>query len=311
MNGNTGGGALLGLAVDPTDHAVVVVGATPVSGGGANFGGGPLPSGGGSDAVVAKFAGATGELKWARQLQGPLTQTANAVAVDASSNVFVLGRFTGSLDLPNLGKYQSDDNELFLAKLKGVNGATITARQIGAKGIHTPGGVAVDRSGNVVIAGGFVGTVNFGTAAAPRSLVSAGRTDVFAAKYDNSLATNIWAARFGDAKEQIAQGLALDGAGNVFIAGLFSGAIDFGGAGSFKSTGNSDAFAAKLEGATGAALCAKAAGDSSVQAASGVAVNLTTNETYWLGDFLSSINWGRTNLVGPLTVLSTFVVKLD
>src|SRR5207253_3012130 len=93
-NIDLGGGALLGIATDPTDNNVVVTGFTGAAAA-ANFGGSPLTSGGGKDVVVAKFNSATGALVWARQIGGTGDQLSNAVAVDGTGRVFLTGQYSG------------------------------------------------------------------------------------------------------------------------------------------------------------------------------------------------------------------------
>jgi hypothetical protein len=183
--------------------------------------------------------------------------------------------------------------------------------------VQSPAAVAVDAAGNVFVTGGFVGTINFAAAttctvgpSSPACLASAGGNDVFVAKYDNTLATNLWAVRFGGTGDQAGQSVGIDGNGDVVLGGLFAGGLDFGAAGALTSMGSADAFTATLNGATGVPKCARRAGDASVQATSGVAVNRANNEQYFFGSFISSINWGVTNLVGNANSSETFLVRL-
>jgi hypothetical protein len=60
----------------------------------------------------------------------------------------------------------------------------------------------------------------------------------------------LWAQRFGDAAEQLGPAMVLDDAGDVIVAGLYSGAIDLGG--QPLTNGVQDIFVAKLDGDTGA-----------------------------------------------------------
>ena len=101
-------------------------------------------------------------------------------------------------------------------------------------------GVAVDGSGNVLVTGIFSGTVNFGGG----NLVSAGDFDIFVAKY-NASGVHQWSRRFGSAERSTSgTDVAVDGSGNVFVTGYFSGTVDFGG-GNLVSAGRSDIFLAK------------------------------------------------------------------
>lgn len=86
-------------------------------------------------------------------------------------------------------------------------------------------GVDVDDAGNTVIAGTFSGTLDFGGA----PLVSAGGSDVFIVKLDASC-SHVWSYRFGAAGDQLADDVAVDGAGNVTVFGTFTNTLNLGGA---------------------------------------------------------------------------------
>ena len=103
-------------------------------------------------------------------------------------------------------------------------------------------GVAVDGSGNVIMTGGFAGSVNFGGS----TLVDLGGGDIFLAKYSSSGAHQ-WSKRFGSnsALGDASSGVAVDGAGNIIITGGILGSVSFGGD-VLWSTQTYDIFAAKF-----------------------------------------------------------------
>src|SRR5213075_3252556 len=71
--------------------------------------------------------------------------------------------------------------------------------------------VATDPSGNVVVAGSFEGTVNFGTG----PMTSSGFKDVFVAKY-SAAGVPLWAKAYGEPNDdEEALGVAMDGSGSV------------------------------------------------------------------------------------------------
>jgi hypothetical protein len=126
-------------------------------------------------------------------------------------------------------------------------------------GSSTGNAIAVDQTGNTYVTGRFAGTVDFDpanevsgdTLTAATVTDSSGqvsnKTNGFVAKYnaDGSLA---WVRAFGNADDMgdIGSGIAVDGAGNVLVAGSFSGTVDFGGIGR-TANGQSDGFVAKLD----------------------------------------------------------------
>ena len=115
--------------------------------------------------------------------------------------------------------------------------------RFGGPGINTSYDVAVDGSGNVVIAGTFTGTMNLGGG----PLASAGSWDIFLAKFDASGAHQ-WSQRFGGAGLDGAQAVTVDAAGNITMTGYFRGPVGFGGAPLVGNAGL-DIFVARFDGA--------------------------------------------------------------
>jgi hypothetical protein len=305
---NLGGGALLGVAVDPTDNNAVVVGFTG-AGAAANFGGGALTNGGGKDVVVAKFNSATGALVWAKEFGGTGDQLANAIAVDATGRVFITGQYSGVLDFgfgTPLPTASAASKRIFVARLDGATGAGQASAAFGTSGQQQSVAIAVDGNDNVIVGGSITGgTVNFGTG----PLVSAGAQDAFVAELTPNL-TGIWAKRFGDAATQNTKSVAVDGSNNVIVAGLFQGVIDASPAATLTSAGGFDAFVMTLDGATGAPKCAASAGDAADQTAAHVSVDAASGSQYVLGTFISSITWDTLPAIsGSPTSSQTFVVK--
>jgi hypothetical protein len=101
--------------------------------------------------------------------------------------------------------------------------------------------VALDATGNIVIVGGFAGTIDLGGG----PLVSAGQDDVFIAKLDPK-GVHRWSARFGDEGDQTAEAVAIDAKGDVLVVGAFSGTLDFGGKPLVSAVGT-DAFFVMLD----------------------------------------------------------------
>jgi hypothetical protein len=100
--------------------------------------------------------------------------------------------------------------------------------------------ITVDSSDNVIVAGTFLQTADFGGT----PLVSAGSYDMFAAKY-SATGAHLWSKRFGTVGGESSPELAVDGAGNASLTGYFNGTIDFGN-GPLISAGSADVFLLSL-----------------------------------------------------------------
>ena len=157
-----------------------------------------------------------------------------------------------------------------------------------------------------------------------------GYTDAYVAKYapDNSL---VWARRMGGDTPESTNGfitdvgryIALDGTGNVYVAGNFVDSGDFG-ATTLTSAGDSDVFVTKLD-ATGTIHWAKRWGTAEKDNAQGVGVDaagnvyvlgLRTNDNYELPkhDILKfnssgSTVWTKSIATGGQTVMAGFAVN--
>jgi len=197
-----------------------------------DLGGGALSDG---YMVVGKF-GADGTHHWSKAFNAdPL-----AVAIDALGNVAVAGRTVGldPIDFGGGPLPSFSDADMFVVKF-GPNGDHQWSRRCGHIDWNTLGeSVSIDGSGNVIVCGIFARTVDFGGG----PVTSAGVHDIFVVKY-HADGIHQWTKRLGNAASE--EGLAAtDGAGNIVVAGKFSGAVNFGG-GVITAQGSSDIFVAK------------------------------------------------------------------
>ncbi|WP_437815088.1 hypothetical protein [Sorangium sp. So ce1078] len=121
------------------------------------------------------------------------------------------------------------------------------ARGYGDTGADVGWSIASDAAGNYYVTGSFEGTVDFG--AGP--LTSAGLTDVFLLKLDPSGAL-LWSKRFGSAYAEAGGAVAVDGSGNVLLAGIDSNTdgnsgMSFGSCEPLPPPGDETIFVAKLD----------------------------------------------------------------
>ena len=126
--------------------------------------------------------------------------------------------------------------------------------------------VALDRSGNVIVTGFFMGTCAIGNT----NLVSNGLEDIFVAKYDPG-GNFLWARQAGGSGYDEGRGVATDSSGNIYVTGLFQSSAAFGPT-NLSSSGQSDIFIAKYD-PSGSLLWARPAGGKDYDEARAIAVD--------------------------------------
>ena len=164
-----------------------------------------------------------------------------------------------------------------------------------SSGIDDGLSVATDGSGNVVAAGIFQLSIDFGGG------YLSGFPSTFVAKY-NASGAHMWSRSFASFCED----MATDGAGNVMVTGVASGPVDFGGG---VMPGGLDVYICKFD-ANGAFVWARRyAGVGTERDARGVAADALGN-IFITGNFTGTINLGG----GTLTSAGSndiFLAKYD
>lgn len=156
----------------------------------------------------------------------------NSLAVDGSGNVYSTGFFYFASDFdPGAGVTtltSAGNQDVFVLKLNSSLGLG-WARSVGAVGIETANGVAVDGSGNVYTTGQFSSSsVDFdpGAGVATVTNPASGYYQAFVLKL-NSSGNFVWVDQFGSTGDDGGAGIALDGSGNPYVTGYYSGTVDF------------------------------------------------------------------------------------
>ena len=206
------------------------------------------------------------------------------------------------------------------------SGVASWARRVGGTGSDTTKAVAIDGRGDVVVAGSFTGTADFGGGA----LATAGSSDIVFAKY-TSAGTHVWSKRMGAVALDQAFGVAIDRSANcdgeggtdcVVVAGSFGGTVDFDpgpGTANLTTAGAADAFVAKYSSA-GTYLWAKRFGGSNASYNDylyGVAIDSRTNCDgqggagciLFIGSFYDRADFDGVTLAGPAGVMTPYVAK--
>ena len=153
-------------------------------------------SGTGNDYLTIKYD-PNGNQLWEARYNGPANSndTASALAVDASGNVYVTGQSNGSGTANDYAtiKYDSNGNQLWVARYNGPGNEYDFGQAL-----------AIDASGNVYVTG-FSDNIWHAY-------------DYATIKYDTN-GNQLWVARYTNQATDYAYAIAVDSSGNVYVTG--------------------------------------------------------------------------------------------
>ncbi|MBK7383299.1 MAG: T9SS type A sorting domain-containing protein [Flavobacteriales bacterium] len=247
--------------------------------------------------------------QWMHQLgmHGAAYDVVTAIALDNSGNVYTTGNYSGSAIFCNdtLHAWLAGSS-IFISK-RDANGNCLWERSIGDRGAFgnttLNGGTSIAVDGNAIyVAGKFADSVRFGNT----SLVSAGGTDLFLARYDDN-GNCIWARRGGGTGNDAGASVGVDGSGHVLLAGSYAATANIGNE-VFTSLGYSDAFLARYD-SNGNYIWGRTMGGSGWDNAADVAVDASGN-SYVTGRFTTSAAFGTLTISGTSDA-GMFLAKYD
>jgi len=188
---------------------------------------------------------------WARTWgsdDAELEDNAQGVAIDEYGNTYVTGTFIGGADFdpgPGIDNHISlGISDVFLSKFDFM-GNFKWARTWGSETKEGVFGIAADSSGNVYVAGYWSGTVDFDPGDGIDERIS-NKNDAFLSKFDPN-GNFLWVDTFTGPGNDLANKVAADGSGNIYITGSFEDTISFEpGGDAFTSNGGEDAYLCKL-----------------------------------------------------------------
>jgi len=187
-----------------------------------NLGNDTLTSAGNSDLFVASLDSG-GTPRWARRIGVPDLDQAYGVAMDQQGYTVVTGYFTETADFGGSTLTSVGSSDMFVARYA-PDGNLDWALRGGGTGKDIGRGVAVDPAGNIVVAGSFRKTADFGG----KTLDAGGdNVDIFVASYTPGGAHR-WSYGFGGGAEDRGEAVAVDAKGNVAVTGTVRDSVDFG-----------------------------------------------------------------------------------
>ena len=217
----------------------------------------------------------------------------SGIAADAAGAAYVVGWSSVATFPTTSGAYQttcdqyptvnnSNCNAAFIAKLNPTGTTVLASTYFGgfyaganetSDNVSSVGGVALDASGNVYIAG----TASIGLPQVNGFTITSGNVFPFVAELNSSLSSLVFSTLINDgAVGQVnVDGLALDTTGNIYLAGSIIPGTSVATSGAFQAAnagGNSDGWVAKISVTTATTTTLTA---SSATPTTGTAVNLT------------------------------------
>ena len=219
-NGNDRG---TGIAVDATRSAYVTGGTFSNNFPTANAF--QAVSGGGQDCFIAKLAPGGNSLVYSTYLGGSggalgSPESCAGIAVDAQGNAFVAG-MTSSSNFPTSAAFQllpgGGTESAFIAKLNPAGSALLYSTYLGGSVMDYGTSIAVDLADNAYAAG-YTASPDF-PVAAPVQGALAGGYDAFIVELDAAGNSLNFATFYGGSGLDAANGIAVDGSGNIYVAG--------------------------------------------------------------------------------------------
>ena len=289
-----------GIAVDGAGNTYV----TGVFRGAATFGTHTLSAGGDSGVFVAKLD-PDGIWVWATNAYNGVKTSSSCgrdIALDGAGNIYVTGYFTGTVTFGSRTLTSiSSSIDIFIAKLD-ASGNWLWAVKAGGASEDEAYEIAVDGAGNAYVTGYFEGTATFGS-----QTLTTSNADLFVAKLGPS-GNWLWAVKSGGASSAMGHSIAVDGAGNAYVTGDFSGTITFSISNTLISSGNYDVFVAKIT-LSGNWLWGVKAGGTGWDSGSGIAVD-GAGKVYVTGEFWDTAIFGNHTLTS-LGSYDIFTAKLS
>ncbi len=195
----------------------------------ATFGTHSLTAGAKSDdkvslpnAFAASISAKDDKFTWATGGISKVEARAKDVALDGSGNTYITGFFQGKIAFGSHTLTCQGQADLFVVKLDKA-GKVLWARDTDGAGREGADGIAVDKAGNVLVAGYHVGPARMGG----KDLSGQGDRDVLLAMLDTN-GKVLWISSHGGKARDQGVGVALDGQGRAVVTGYFTGEAKLG-----------------------------------------------------------------------------------
>lgn len=184
---------------------------------------------GAGDAFVARFDPG-GNLAWVSRVSGSGAEAGTDLVFDQAGRVYALGNFSGNAAIISAGdtfrlERPTPIPAFFLARYSSGGRLELAFNPEGNAG-YTGASLCLDNTGSVYVTGTFNGAADFDPGPGVIPLGGSGAAGAFVARYD-ALGNCLWAREVGAGAVLQPQRIQTDAAGNLVIAGTFSGTANF------------------------------------------------------------------------------------
>ncbi|MCP4752349.1 MAG: hypothetical protein GY866_15760, partial [Proteobacteria bacterium] len=173
---------------------------------------------GSSDGFLVKYSSLNNKTpQWALMFGSSENDAAVDVAVDSGADaVYITGYTYGAFSLDGSGDANVGGSDAYLIKLN-ESGTQVWKKSIATSADDFGEGIALDKDGNICVAGSTSGNLDGNT--------NAGGSDVFLVKYDSG-GNWLWSRLIGTGSRDSSADVTIDVSGNIYVTGTTYGALD-------------------------------------------------------------------------------------
>ncbi|MBD2075897.1 DUF4347 domain-containing protein [Phormidium sp. FACHB-592] len=207
-----------------------------------------------NDMFVSKLD-TNGNYVWAKSIG--TYASASSISVDSAGNVYTTGSFVNTVDFaPGTGTFNlisAPSSDIFVSKLD-TAGNFVWAKQLGGVNNDSANSISITSNGNVYVTGYFTGIANLDPAMGTVNVAAGEASNLFFAKLSaagNFISIQQFTNSTFFSLPNSTIKTVVDGFGNVYTVGSFSGTVDFdpsiGTTFLTSTTGSTDIFVSKLD----------------------------------------------------------------
>jgi hypothetical protein len=179
---------------------------------------------GGYEGVLFHVNSGATAIDWATYLGGTGDDDGcGAMALDGSNNVYVVCTGTSptfaGVNSNSLQPKNGGSDDMVILEVASGGSSILAGTFFGGSDDEYADGVGLDGSGNVYVAGTTFSTDFPGVAGSSFQSSNAGGYDATLTKFNSSLSSVIYSTYIGGSGDEFAEGLAVDAAGNCYVAG--------------------------------------------------------------------------------------------